>query len=94
MKIAGAIAAAIMFLAMWAQSGSNRCVVPYEAGRQLKLDRAIDADHLAADMASAARSAQRHAIPPGASADCEDRLLEAIATRHGVSLAEVRATQR
>jgi hypothetical protein len=93
MKVAAAIAAAVMLLAMWAQSGSNRCVVPFEASRQLNLDRVVDVDHLAADTASAARAAQRHG-PRDAGALCEDRLLDEIATRHGVSLEQVRASRR
>jgi hypothetical protein len=86
-----------MLLVMWAQHGLATCAISFEAPRRLQLDRPVDRDHLAADGASAGRTARRYtAATAGADQqqrflECENLLVSAIAATHGVSGDQVRA---
>ena len=88
-------------LVMWAQAPTTDCVMPFEASRRLVLDREVDREHLARDLASADRVARRHDAVSSRSADqaipsrgCEDTLLQTIADRHGLAAEVVRASAR
>jgi len=89
-------------LVMWAQAPTTDCVMPFEASRRLVLDRQVDREHLARDLASADRVARRHDARASRSADpssiqprgCEDTLLQTIAERHGLAADVVRASAR
>ena len=88
----------IMLVVMWIERPGNHCAWPGEASSVLVLSRETDREHLAADIASADRIARRYMM----SADdrdqgqtrfieCEATLVQAIATSHGLSTAQVRA---
>ena len=88
----------IMFVVIWIERPGNQCAWPVEASTILVLSRETDREHLAADIASADRIARRYMM----SADDRDQgqtrfiecgatLVQAIATSHGLSTAQVRA---
>jgi len=86
---------------MWVQAPTTECVMPFEASRRLVLNREVDREHLARDLASAERVARRHVAASSASAEppislrtCEDTLFQAIAERHGLAAGQVRASAR
>jgi hypothetical protein len=86
-------------LAMWTEQGPPRCAASFEAPRQLQLSRTVDREHLAADSASATRTARRYIASDAATAprqqrflECEALLVHGIATTHGVSVDQVRAS--
>jgi hypothetical protein len=87
-----------MLIVMWVQRGPATCVAT-EAPRTLRLDRAVDREHLTADAASATRKARRY-MAGGTSADerllrfveCDALLVRGIASAHGVSVDQVRAS--
>lgn len=90
-----------MLLVMWAQHGSPACAPAPDVARQLQLSRMTDREHLAADSASATRTAQRYIASDAPTAErqqrfleCEALLFRGIAITHGVSAAEVRAGGR
>jgi hypothetical protein len=68
---------AVMIGAMWLQRRTG-CAVPFEGARILDLTRSTDREHLAIDLMSARRIATGDAA-------CETRLLQQIATAHGLS---------
>jgi len=87
----------VMLVAMWAQRPDASCTLSVEAPRVLVLSRETDREHLATDLASAARIAQRYmrsTVNPAEQhtrfADCEATLVQQIATRHGLSPDRVR----
>lgn len=86
-----------MVLVMWAQAPNADCVLPFEASRRLVLTRDVDREHLASDLASASRVARRHGSgAPGSAGTarlttCEETLFQAIAARHALPPAVVRA---
>ncbi len=86
-----------MLLVMWAQHGPVTCALSFEAPRRLHLNREVDREHLAADVASAARAAHRYTWGTAGEEQqrrfvkCEDLLVTGIAARHGVSVDQVRA---
>jgi hypothetical protein len=88
-------------LVMWAQAPTADCVMPFEAARRLVLDREVDREHLARDLASADRVVQRYEAafsragdPPVPSMVCEDTLFQTIAARHGLAAERVRLSAR
>jgi|SRR5579871_6595159 len=90
----------IMVVAMWIDRPGERCVWPVEGSSRLLLSRAIDREHLATDLASADRIARRYMLAAGDRNQdqtrfiaCEATLVQAIATGHQVSTAQVRATR-
>jgi hypothetical protein len=89
----------VMLLVMWIQRPAAGCALSIEAPRTLALDRETDREHLATEVSSAHRTAQRYmrlspdlAQQPTRLADCEATLVQQIATRHGVSPDHVRAS--
>ena len=87
-----------MLLAMWAQRPAPGCALAPEAPQRLILSREVDREHLARDLASARRVAQRYAASTPRdggqdrrSEDCETTLIQQIANRHGVAPAQTRA---
>jgi hypothetical protein len=88
-------------LMMWVQQGQGAplCAASFEAPRRLQLSRAGDREHLAADRASATRTAHRYVASELDTAArqqrlsaCEAQLVQAIATTHGVTLDQVRTS--
>jgi hypothetical protein len=89
----------VMLVAMWAQRPDASCTLSLEAPRVLVLSRETDREHLATDLASAARIARRYmlsTVDPAEQrtrfADCEATLVRQIATRHGLSPDRVRTS--
>ena len=89
----------VMLVAMWAQRPDASCTLPLEASRVLILSRETDREHLATDLASAARIARRYMLATEDPAEqhtrfvsCEATLAQQIATRHGLSPELVRAS--
>jgi hypothetical protein len=89
----------VMLVAMWAQSPDASCTLSLEAPRVLVLSRETDREHLATDLASAARIARRYMLstvdpaePHTRLVDCEATLVQQIATRHGLSPDRVRTS--
>ena len=89
----------VMFVAMWAQRPDESCTLSLEGTRVLVLSRETDREHLATDLASAARLARRYmrsTVDPAEQrtrfADCEAKLIQQIATRHGLSPDSVRTS--
>jgi hypothetical protein len=90
----------VMFVAMWAQRPDASCTLSMEGPRLLVLSRETDREHLATEVASAARIAHRYmlsAVNPAEQrsrfADCEATLVQQIATRHGLSPDRVRTSR-
>jgi len=90
----------VMLAAMWAQRPDASCSLSLEASRVLVLSRETDREHLATDLASAARIARRFMLSTVNPAeqhtrfvDCEATLVQQIATRHGLSPDRVRASR-
>ena len=54
---------------MWVQAPTADCVMPFEASRRLVLDREVDREHLARDLASADRVVRRHEAAASRAAD-------------------------
>jgi hypothetical protein len=88
----------VMLVAMWAQRNGENCTLSLEAPRQLLLSRETDREHLATDVASANRIARRYMRSTMSPAEqhaqfvqCEETLVQEIATRHGLSPDAVRA---
>jgi hypothetical protein len=86
-------------LILWAQQRPPSCTASFEASRQLQLSRATDREHLAADSASATRTAHRYVAADADTPerqhrflDCETRLFDGVAAVHGVPVAAVRAS--
>ena len=89
----------VMLLAMWAQRPDASCTLSLEGLRVLVLSRETDREHLATDLASAARIARRYMLSTANAAeqhtrfaDCEATLVQQIAARHGLSPDSVRAS--
>jgi hypothetical protein len=90
---------AVMLVAMWAQRADASCTLSQEATRVLVLSRETDREHLATDLASAARIARRYMLSTVDPAeqrtrlvDCQAALVQQIATRHGLSPDRVRTS--
>jgi hypothetical protein len=88
-------------LMMWVQHGQGMplCAASFEAPRRLQLSRSGDREHLAADRASATRTAQRYVASEPDTAErqqrlsaCDAQLVQAIATTHGVTVDQVRTS--
>ena len=90
--------------AMWAAQPPSGCTMRAEPHRRLNLDRTVDREHLATDLAEAERVARRYAAPPetasgrtGAPAidadtgSCHAGLVRQIMTTHDVTAAQVLA---
>ena len=91
----------VMLAAMWAQRPDASCTLSLEGPRVLVLSRETDREHLATDLASAARVARRYMLSTANPAeqrtrfaDCEAMLVQQIATRHGLPPDRVRNSAR
>ena len=89
-----------MFLVMWTRQPPANCTLPVEGQRRLVLNRGTDREHLAGDLAAADRIARRYILStakPQQSpriVDCKARLVQEIATRHGLRPDQVWASDR
>src|ERR1700694_3195713 len=88
-----------MLALMWARQPDASCTLPIEPPRHLVLSRETDREHLATDLSSADRAAQRYMLSIADAARQHDRFVECkatlagqIATRHGLSPDLVRAS--
>ena len=86
-----------MLAVMWAERPDASCTLSLEPARNLVLSRETDREHLATDLAAAARTARRYMLsstdPDQQHArfvDCEAMLAQQIATRHGLSPDQLR----
>jgi hypothetical protein len=96
--VAGALMVG-MLVVMWAQRPAASCTLPFEAPRVLVLSRETDREHLATDLASAARIARRYMLSTVDPAqqqtrflECETTLVGQIATTHSLSPDQLRAS--
>ena len=87
-----------MLAVMWAERPDASCTLSLEPPRHLVLSRETDREHLATDLAAAARTARRYMLSTTDAAqqharlvDCEATLVQQIATRHGLSPDQLRA---
>ena len=87
-----------MLLVMWTQRPAAGCTLSREAPRALVLSRETDREHLATDLASADRIARRYVLATVSQAEqqtryeeCDATLVQEIATRHGLSLDQLRS---
>jgi hypothetical protein len=97
LAVAGLMVA--MLAVMWVQRSTASCTLPREALRHLVLSRAADRDHLGIDLTSANRIARRYGLSTMNPAQqhtrfvaCKATLVQSIATTHGLSLDDVRAS--
>jgi hypothetical protein len=87
-----------MLAVMWAERPDASCRPSLEPPRHLVLSRETDREHLATDLAAAARTARRYMLsstdPDQRHArfvECETTLVQQIATSHGLSPDQLRA---
>jgi hypothetical protein len=90
-----------MLAVMWAQHPAGGCALSGEAQRLLVLSRQTDREHLATDVATAERVARRYKRAADDASqqqtrflECEATLVQQIASRHGLSVDQVRASPR
>jgi hypothetical protein len=88
-----------MVAVMWAQHPAGSCALSPESNRPLVLSRQTDREHLATDVAAADRVARRYMRAAEDTSqeqnrflECEAILVQQIATRHGLSPDQVRAS--
>jgi hypothetical protein len=103
-QFAGA-ALVLTVAAMWAAQPPAGCTMPPEPRRHLNLDRTVDREHLATDLAESERVARRYAAQPGPTASggtvapaihldaesCRAGLVRQIMATHDVTPAQVLA---
>jgi hypothetical protein len=100
-QFAGA-ALVLTVAAMWAAQPPSGCTMRAEPQRHLNLDRTVDREHLATDLAESERVARRYAARPQPTASgepaiqpetesCHAALVRQIMTAHDVTAAEVLA---
>ena len=103
-QFAGA-ALVLTVAAMWAAQPPSGCTMRSEPHRHLNLDRTVDREHLATDLAESERVARRYAAPPEPTASgrtgepaihadtesCHAGLVRQIMTTHDVTAAQVLA---
>jgi hypothetical protein len=94
---AGGLLIVAMLLVMWAGRAPSGCARLAETPRRLVLSRDVDREHLSNDVASAERIARRYAAATSHAddrqtplLDCQDTLLQQIASVHGLPLDQVR----
>jgi len=80
-------------VAMWAtRPAAAVCAMRSESRRHLTLDRTVDREHLATDLAESARIARRYSAQPGGDSErCHAELVRQIMTTHDVTTAQVLA---
>jgi hypothetical protein len=93
--LGGGLIVAMLF-AMWARQPPAGCARLPEAPRRVELSSDMDREHLSNDLASADRIARRYAAASSRADDqqtlfleCQDTLLQQIASTHGVSLGQL-----
>ena len=86
-----------MLAVMWAERPGTDCARPLEPKTALVLGRLVDREHLATDLASVDRIAERYSRSVHDRdrqrvrfADCEATLVQQIAATHGLERAQVR----
>jgi hypothetical protein len=89
---------AVMLVVMWARQPDTSCTMSVEPARHLVLSRDTDREHLARDISLADRTARRYMLSTANDAEqhsrfaeCEAILVEAIAAKHNLPPAVVRA---
>jgi hypothetical protein len=108
-QFAGA-ALTLTLVALWATRPPPTCDMTLEPHSHLNLDRTVDREHLAADIAASGRIADRyaaqisshprdaHRLPPGApgadAGQCHARLAQQIMTTHDLTLAQILTATR
>ena len=87
-----------MLVVMWAESPGTACALSLEPRTVLVLSRQVDREHLATDLASAGRIAQRYSRSAGdrdqqraRRADCEATLVQQIGATHSLESSQLRA---
>jgi hypothetical protein len=104
------VALAITVIALWATRPPPTCDMTLEPHSHLNLDRTVDREHLAADIAASGRIAERYSTqtsarpvdprrlpsgPPGAEAEqCHARLAQQIMATHDLTLAQILTATR
>ena len=96
------VALILTILTMWATQPPAGCAMKPEPRRHLDLDRTVDREHLATDLAEAGRVSRRRAVQPGpappdgraAAGDvdaesCHASLVRQIMATHGVTSSQV-----
>jgi hypothetical protein len=88
----------VMFAAMWAESPGTACALSLEPRTVLVLSREVDREHLATDLATAGRTAERHSRTVHDRdqqavrfAECEASLVQQIASRHSLERSQLGA---
>jgi len=87
-----------MLVVMWADSPGTACALSLEPKTVLVLSRQVDREHLATDLASVARIAERHSRSVQDHdqqrlrfAECEASLVQQVAARHSLEPGQLRA---
>jgi hypothetical protein len=84
-QFAGA-ALVLTVAAMWAAQPPSGCAMRSEPHRHLSLDRTVDREHLATDLAESERVARRFSAQPETDGrSCRDELIRQIMTTHDVT---------
>jgi len=88
----------VMLVVMWADSPGTACALSLEPQTVLVLSRQVDREHLATDLASAGRIAERHSRSVRGHdqqrlrfAECEASLVQQIGARHSLDRSQLRA---
>jgi hypothetical protein len=88
-QFAGA-ALILTVVAMWAAQPPSGCAMRSEPRRHLNLDRTVDREHLATDLAEVERIARRSSTrPEGNGETCHAELVRQIMATHQVTPAQV-----
>jgi hypothetical protein len=86
------VALVLTVAAMWAAQPSSGCAMRSEPHRHLNLDRTVDREHLATDLAESERIARRYAAQPEADGEsCRAELIRQIMAAHDVTPAQMLA---
>lgn len=90
-----------MLVVMWAERPGTTCALSLEPRTVLVLSRQVDREHLATDLASVARIAERYSRTVHARdeqqvrfAECEASLVQQIASTHSLERGQVAAIPR
>ena len=90
-QFAGA-ALVVTVATMWASQPPSGCAMRSEPHRHLNLDRTVDREHLATDLAKSERIARRYSAQAGTDGEsCRAGLVRQIMTSHDVTPAQMLA---
>jgi hypothetical protein len=82
----------LTIVAMWAAQPPSGCTMRSEPRRHLNLDRTVDREHLATDLAESERIARRYSAQPDANGEsCRAGLVRQIMATHDVTPAQMLA---